>query len=573
MAAIRTLLILFVGIYCTSTGAAPQDTGGSLVNPQLLSFHQQFATPTLQKMSNRVYGAFAFEYSNFTFIEGDDGVIVVDTGWYRGGMTRALAEFRKISNKPVVALMYTHSHVDHTGASEVLLAEAGESPIEVYAPSNWQHYLNYSLSPLRPMVIRRAFGQMGMLLPRGENGTVGAGVGPNPGMDGEPALVIPTVEVDQRTAITIAGVDLELIPTAGDIPEHMMVWLPEERVLLSGDLLGGTFPYVESARYEPDRDPAAMASSLDLALSLKPQSVVPGHGRLLMGDADVTENLVLNRDLIQYLVDQVDRLVVQGLNADQLVESFTLPKVFAEHPDLQPHYHRIEWMLRGMFMKRAGWNGDIVDLVGLGERRESAKLIELLGGTAPVLDAVRDALAKGEIRWAAGLADKVLQVDPDNSAAQQLFMAALHKIAVQTDSANERNYVLTELAERSGKLQWEPIFEGVRARDLTSLSSLHLLEEMRPRINPQQAESLGTEPVVLQLAIDDEPGAYRFTMRHSILIVSAEKTAGDPALRLSRDTLNQLYIGKLKWSEALSSGLIRCSNTCSDAETVLATIE
>ena len=569
----RTLLAVFSVVCIATPIAAQRATDGTPVNPQLLAFHERFTTPTLKKLSNSVYGAFAFEYSNFTFIEGDDGVIVVDTGWYRGGMTRALAEFRKISRKPVVALMYTHSHVDHTGASEVLLAEAGASPLAVYAPRNWQHYHKYSLSPLRPMVIRRAFGQMGMMLPKGKNGTIGVGIGPNPGMDGEPGLVLPTVEVGERTAITIAGIKFELIPTAGDIPEHMMVWLPEERILMSGDLLGGTFPYVESARYEPDRDPAAMVASLDLALSLEPESVVPGHGRLLIGASDVSENLTLNRDLIQYLVDQVDRFVIKGWNADQLVDSFTLPSVFADHPDLQPHYHRIEWMLRGMFMKRAGWNGDIVDLVGLGERRESARLIELMGGNEPVLEAVREALVEGETRWAAGLADKVLQVDPENEQAQQLFMSALQEIAAQTDSANERNYVLTELAERSGNLDWEPIIAAVRARDAPNLPSLHLLEEMRSRVNPDKAERVSSEPVALLLAVDGEPGMYKITMRHSILIVYEDETGAKPNLRLSRDTLNRLYVGKLKWPEAITSGLVSCSTACDMAEAVFSTIE
>jgi alkyl sulfatase BDS1-like metallo-beta-lactamase superfamily hydrolase len=392
-------------------------------------------------------------------------------------------------------------------------------------------------------------------------------------MDGEPGLVLPTVEVGERTAITIAGIKFELIPTAGDIPEHMMVWLPEERILMSGDLLGGTFPYVESARYEPDRDPAAMVASLDLALSLEPESVVPGHGRLLIGASDVSENLTLNRDLIQYLVDQVDRFVIKGWNADQLVDSFTLPSVFADHPDLQPHYHRIEWMLRGMFMKRAGWNGDIVDLVGLGERRESARLIELMGGNEPVLEAVREALVEGETRWAAGLADKVLQVEPENEQAQQLFMSALQEIAAQTDSANERNYVLTELAERSGNLDWEPIIAAVRARDAPNLPSLHLLEEMRSRVNPDKAERVSSEPVALLLAVDGEPGMYRITMRHSILIVYEDETGAKPILRLSRDTLNRLYVGKLKWQEAITSGLVSCSTACDMAEAVLSAIE
>ena len=358
-------------------------------HPALIKFHEQFKNETLVPIGDRVYAAFAYEYSNFSFIEGDDGIIVVDTGWFGDASQRALDALRKKTNKPIKAIIYTHVHADHFGGAGIFVkADSGKESPEIYAPRGWKQFREYSSSILSPMITKRAYAQFGMILPRGKNGTVGAGVGKVPTAKGPSGFIPPTQVVGERIMLEIAGVQIEIIPSPGDIySSHQMVWLPEEKVLFSGDTLGGTFPYIETARFEEDRDPLGFVESLEIAQSLKPEYVVAGHGRLLMGREDVEDVLSANRDVIQYLTDQVDRLVLKDYTPDQMIDEIALPENLAKHPDLQPHYHRIDWMIRGMYLKRGGFVGDVMDLATLSSSQEASRLVKLLGGIDATLAA------------------------------------------------------------------------------------------------------------------------------------------------------------------------------------------
>lgn len=101
------------------------------INPSLLRFHRQYSEPRLVRVSPHVHAAFAYEYSNFGFIEGPDGVIVVDSGWYPGPAKQALADYRKLTDKPIWALIFTHPHLDHIGGSAALLEGSDETVVVV----------------------------------------------------------------------------------------------------------------------------------------------------------------------------------------------------------------------------------------------------------------------------------------------------------------------------------------------------------------------------------------------------------------------------------------------------------
>src|SRR5690606_8210888 len=119
----------------------------------------------------------------------------------------------------------------------------------------------------------------------------------------------------------VDGVKIELIRTGVDLPEALMVWLPDRQILMPGDIVGGVFPFVKTPRYEPQRNPADMVRAIDMSLSLKPRMVLPGHGRELVTRADIEDVLVANRDAIGYLIDQVDRGLMNGLSAEEIVHS------------------------------------------------------------------------------------------------------------------------------------------------------------------------------------------------------------------------------------------------------------
>jgi uncharacterized sulfatase len=553
--------ILLAFMLSTTVGAeqaAIENLGKT--NPVLVGFHQRYANEQLIVVGDRVHVAFAYEYANFSFIEGDDGIILIDSGFYGDAAKRALTAFRKISDKPIKAIIYTHIHTDHTGGAGVFAPnpEAPDYP-SIYAPSGWEEFFEYSSSVLMPMVLRRAFAQNGVMLPRNEFGATGAGIGPVPTMQGGSHVRLPTVDITERTVVEIAGVTLELIPSPGDIASsHLMVWLPKEKILFAGDILGGTFPYMETARFEIDRRPEGFVESLQIAKSLQPEHIVAGHGRVLQGKEDVKDVLDVNINVIQYLIDQVERLIAKGYSADRIIDELSLPAKLANHPDLQPHYHKVEWMIRGMYLKRAGFVGDVLDLATHTESEEALRLVPLLGGPDKVLQASAASLASGDARWAARLATYVLLVEPENPRALDARLAAFRTIGSKTMSSNERNYLLTALLTESGKLDWGPLTSAILEETAVNLSSEALLQMFRVKLIPERA---GDRQFVAEIIIDSEETQHFLSLDNSVLRYRSTATASDGTVKLSRSTLEKVFSGRLTLKDAVNQGLVAISGS------------
>ena len=145
----------------TATAASEQQ-----VHPELLSL-QIKQKPLLRKLGDRVFATEFIGYSNHGFIEGEDGIIVVDGGWFPGTTAIAIAELRKHTDKPVAAIIYTHLHLDHFGGMGPIMAgQVGEIP--VYGPAGWQKWVTRLQKNDRESILRRVYLQMGMLLPQGQ---------------------------------------------------------------------------------------------------------------------------------------------------------------------------------------------------------------------------------------------------------------------------------------------------------------------------------------------------------------------------------------------------------------------
>jgi uncharacterized sulfatase len=521
------------------------------VNSELDKFQKKFVPPKLVKMGDKVKMAFGYDYANFAFIEGNDGVIMIDTGFYSNRAQHALDDYRKLVKKPVTAIIYTHVHYDHRGGSPVFVKDAGKD-IPVYAPGNWQKQEEYDRSNLRPMIVKRGLSQFGILLPAGKEGTVGAGIGPVTRKDGTAGFVLPTISIKEKTEMTISGVRMVLIPTPGDIDSHMMVWLPEEKVLFTGDLLGGTLPYVATARFEAERKALKFVASLDLALQYPAQHAVPGHGRPLLGKEDVHDVLLANRDTAQFLADQVTRYVVKGYSPDQIIDTLKLPPHIASHPDLQPHYHRLDWLIRGLYLKRAGWVTDLVSIVRHTDSKEAKRLVELLGGKKTVVNEAIKAHNKDDYRWAARLAQYVLLIDPENELALDVQTESFKGIAYTTVSANERNYLLTSIKK---DIPWKMVYAGtgmlVRAKQPNS----ELLELMQARF---KAENALEKEMTIGINIDGEDGGHTFEVRRGILLYKkTNPETADGRASFPRELLVKLSIGAISWSDALEKKLIK----------------
>ena len=565
---IATLIGMLANTVLAQPVTAPTD---QRVNPAVLA-HQATLIPGLQKLGTRVYGAEFMGYSNFGFIETDNGIIVVDAGWFPTPTANAYALLREQTDKPVIAVIYTHLHMDHYGGIQAILPSENAGDIPIYGPADWEATIAMGQSVTHKATLRRAFMQMGIPIPEGLEGTVGNGIGPSPRLERFDALTYsPNIEVSEKIAVNIDGVDLEIFPAEGDVPEHLWVWLPEDRILFSGDAPPhGVFPAVETARFEMGRDPNKMMASVQKTIDLDPLAIVPGHSSIISDHAEIRELMTLTRDTIQFLIDQVDRFYLTNRSVDDLLNTIDLPPAVAAHPQLQPYYHRWEWMMQQRFIKRAGFIDDWMDYMSHNAYEEAERLVPALGGRNKVLE-MAEASVSSDPQWAARLATYLILSDQSDEEARQLRQQASIRFAQVTSSTNQRNYLLGLVAEENGDVDFDRMLRGPVTGSLRLLDDGELLGRLRNRVIAENADNID---ITVRLDLNDGE-IYDLRIINNVLRVSwpDEERPVASNWRTDRATVIGVLTDEMSLSDAVSSGRIAVTGNARQTQTFAALFE
>jgi len=425
--AVTVLLVL-----CVS--AAAQEYAG---REKLRSESNEFRKEVI-RASDGVYVAVGYSASNVILIQGESGSIIVDTSADPVAARMIRAAFGPLLRVPVRAIIYTHSHPDHTGGARVF---AGDDRPDIYS-----HQRLVEAVPDIGRAGRDGGDQFGMALP--DALYINAGVQMEVGRVTPPTrdgYLPPTRTFSgDELSLTVAGVRLLLLYTPGETADAISVWLPQKRVLMPGDDFLRAFPNISPIRGARPRSPEDWIASLEKMIALEPEDVVPGHTRPILGGEAAHAALTAYRDGIKSIRDQTIQGMKQGERPDELVQHVKLPPDLAENPYLQEFYGGVEWTVRGIYADRIGWfDGNATNLFPLAEKERAAKLVGLLGGADQVLARGREALAGGDFQWAAELADYVLANDGANTVAKRLKAQALTELGERQINATARNYYLS----------------------------------------------------------------------------------------------------------------------------------
>lgn len=323
-------------------------------HPELLSQSAQFEKH-LHKLSENVFSAVGYVASNVHFLVGDSGVIVIDTTETTQAAENILADFRQISPLPVTTIIYTHSHRDHISGASVF---AGGRAVEIIAADNFASDLLPDASA-RPApnaaLMARTKRQFGIGLSSDERVSLGVGPGERPMKGMGAGFLPPTVQIAGATTLHREGFALELVKAPGETPDHLVVWLADQRILFSGDNLYHAFPNLYAIRGTSYRDFDAWADTMDQLMAFQPEVLAPGHTLPVIGAAQVTEALTGYRDAIRHVIAETVSGMNAGLDPVTIAAGLTLPAHLADKPYLKEFYGHIGYAARAYFAGTLGW--------------------------------------------------------------------------------------------------------------------------------------------------------------------------------------------------------------------------
>ncbi len=534
------------------------------VNPSLWRMARLNLANGLFKVTERLYQLRGFDIANLTVIEGETGVILIDPLTTAEASRAALAHyFAHRPKRPVVAVIYTHSHIDHYGGVRGVVDEADvkAGKAVVIAPNGFMEAVSGENVLAGLPMTRRAQFQFGTLLPRGARGQVDAGLGKGIAR-GTAGLIAPTqliVEAVEEHVVDGVKIVFQLAPDT-EAPAEMHMFYPELRALNMAEnacpLLHNFIPLRGSVA----RDPLVWAKYIGDAIKMYVPHVevlIGQHHWPTWGREAIVDYLEAQRDLYKHIHDQTLRHMNKGWRPAEIAEAIDLPPGLAERWSVRGYYGTVSHNVKAVYQRYLSWyDGNPCNLHPLPPAPAARKFVEYMGGAAAVLARAHADFARGEFRWVAQVMKEVVFAEPGNKEARALCADALEQMGYQAESATWRNaflYGAQELRHGVFQMSARPL---ASADTLAGLSTDMFFDALAIRLDPAKAAG---QAFTLNWHFTDRDEEMVLTLKNCTLSHRmGERAAGAAAsVTTTRSTLDALVLRKVAPPEAMASGALK----------------
>jgi len=564
------------GLIARSDDMRVTDTdGGLLWDMQQYSFIQGKApasvNPSLWRQAklNNIHGLFevtpgiyqlrGFDLSNMTLIEGQNGWIVIDPLTTMETASKAIAFARKhLPSKPIAAIVYTHSHIDHYGGvlGVISAEDAAKAQIPVVAPRGFMAEATSENIIAGIAMGRRAEYQFGRNLPASERGYVDTGLGKRTPF-GNFSILAPTdIVAHTPQEMTIDGVRFVFQYTPeSEAPAEMTFYLPDFKTYCGAEIVSRNMHNVYTLRGAKVRDALKWSGYIDEAITLFGTAEIyfASHHWPIWGNEKILTFLEKQRDLYKYIHDQTMRLANMGYTPRELSEMLALPDSLDTYFSNRGYYGTLKHNSKAVYQGYLGWyDGNPANLDPLPPEASAKRYVAYMGGGEAILTKARKSFDKGEYRWVAEVLNHLVFAQPDNQEAKALLAMAYDQLGYQAESGVWRSAYLTaayELRHGVAKkgLSLAKVYEILKRTPMSSI-----FDSMSVRLDGPGAAG---KKMVINVVLTDRNESYVLTLKNAVLHHKAAGPApdADVTLNISHDLFIRMLVGKAGIKETILS--------------------
>ncbi|MDL0432287.1 alkyl sulfatase dimerization domain-containing protein [Marinobacter sp. TBZ242] len=546
----------------------------SSVNPSLWRQAALNNIHGLFEVREGLYQIRGYDLANMSIIESDTGWILVDPLTAGETASKAFLFAREhLGEKPVRAILFTHSHIDHFGGVQGILqhlSDEEKADLRIIAPAGFEEEATSENIIAGPAMTRRAMYMYGKQLGRGDRGHVGTGLGKGPAF-GTFGFATPTDMVSETgTELTVDGVPMVFqIVSGSEAPAEFTFYLPEHKAFCGAELVSRNMHNLYTPRGAKVRDARIWSGFIEEARNLFPEADVyfGSHHWPLWGQDKIQEFLAKQRDTYKFIHDQTVRLMNRGATPRELAENLQLPPALNEDFHNQGYYGTVSHNAKAVYQYYMGWfTANPAQLNPLPESESAKRTVEMMGGAEKVLDqALREFSGAADMdategrntyRWLAELLNHVVFADPDNGDARALLANVYDQLGYQAESGPWRDFYLTGAYELRHGAPKEGLKPAVMREILLHTPVSLFFESMAVRLNAADAEGKST---TIKVTFTDLQQSYLLTLQNSVLHhrLTSDDTPADASLLLTRPMFVDILIGDAGLKELLFSDDIR----------------
>ena len=511
-------------------------------------------------LPGKIYQVRGFDLANISFIKGDTGWIIFDPLTAKETARAALKLINdKLGARPVVGVVYSHSHVDHFGGVRGVVDEAdvASGKVKVIAPVGFMQAAIEENVFAGNAMSRRTQWQYAVLLPRDAHGHVDQAIGKNVA-NGNTGLIAPNMLITKDfEEVTLDGIKMVFQNTPDtEAPVEMNTYFPQFKALWSSEVITGTIHNIYTLRGAPVRNALNWSKEINEALwefGQEAEVMFASHSWPRWGNERIQEVLRAQRDAYANLNNQALHYANQGVTINQIQNVYQVPKSLQQwaarsyHGDVQNNARAVINRFLGFY------DGNPVNLHPLSPEDSAPLYVEMMGGSAKIIAKGKELVGQGKYLEASEILNKLMLAEPRNKPARQLLADAYEQLGYQAESTSVRNSYLQGAFELRNGLPGGTPPRSTGPDVVRAMSTEMWLDFLGISMDPKKAEGMR---FTVNLVTPDNGEKYLVELSNATLtnIKGVQAAKPDLTITVNRTDLNRVMMGVTSFDGLIKEG-------------------